>query len=67
MWWFVVGWLLGRGRRWRSVEELEWRRRRGHPWAFVLVCAMVIGAVLAGAWLWAVVLLALALWLVVAR
>ena len=43
--WFLLGWLLGRSRRWPTVEERKWRRRRGHPWAFVFVCAMIAGAV----------------------
>ena len=63
---FLIGWLLGRGRRWQTAEEREWRRRRGHPFAFVVVCAMIVGAVGVGAWLWAIVLLVLALWLVIA-
>jgi hypothetical protein len=64
--WFVIGWLLGRRRRWRTPEEREWRRRRGHPGAFVVVSFLAVGAVASGAWLWVVVLLAVTLWLVLA-
>ena len=66
--WFLIGWLIGRGgrRRWQSPEEREWRRQRGHPGAFVLVCAMVVAAAATGEWPWAIVLAAVAAWLVVA-
>jgi hypothetical protein len=57
--------LVGRGRRWQSAEERDWRQRRGHPWLFLFVCALIVGAVGTGSWLWAIGLLALAAWLVV--
>ena len=65
--WFLLGWLLGRGRRWQSAEEREWRRRRrrGQPWLFLFVCALLVGAIGTGAWIWVLGLLAFALWLLV--
>jgi hypothetical protein len=48
--WFVIGWLVGRGRRWQSADEREWRRQRGHPLTFTFVCALVVGAVATGSW-----------------
>lgn len=64
--WFLIGWLLGRGRRWQSAEEREWRRRRGHPGLFVLFGFMAAGAFGTGAWFAGLVIVAVMLWLVVA-
>jgi hypothetical protein len=41
------------------------RRRSGHPWLFVIVCALLAGAVSSGAWVLVVLLTVWALLLLV--
>lgn len=62
--WFLLGWLLGRGRRWRGPEEREWRRRRGHPFSFVVVVFMAGSAFADGSIGWGLILLGIAMALV---
>lgn len=40
------------------------RRHSGHPWLFVFVCFLLVGAIMAGAWVYVVLLLAWALMLI---